>query len=383
MHRPRKTARTRRLGVEALETRRVLATWHNAALPTDVDGSGTTESFDAILVINELILRDFSDPASGALGDECPGDLFLDVTGQGPASVEALDALLVINRLPVAEVPPNTFTIAENVPDGTVVGRIEPSGGVNADSRFEFVKNSAVPDDIRQVLELQPDDHYDGAADATVVLIEYVDFACPICGLYRPLTQNALGQFGDDIAIVTRHLPLTSIHPNAEAAAIAAEAAGRQGMFDEYADLLFRQRTITNWDDLQVPTFQFRAFAQQLGLDLVQFTADLEDPALRDRVRRDATAAVNTLGFQGTPSFVLNDFQVQLPGASQPQVNRMFQTAIAQVDSPFRVDRFTGEIRVEDTSLLDFETQRRVTFDVMVNGNVETVTVNLTDVVGS
>ena len=280
--------------------------------------------------------------------------------------------------------PPNTFSIPENAADGTFVGTIELSSGtIGSNTRFEFVKDSVIPENIREALELNPDDHYDGATDASVVLIEYVDFACPICGLYRPLTQDALSRFGDDIAIVTRHLPLTSIHPNARAAAIAAEAAGRQGMFDEYADLLFNNRTLTRWDSAPDPTLTFRSFAQTLGLDVTQFTADTQDPALANRVDRDASEAVSVLGLGGTPSFVLNDRLAQLPGATQSQVDNLFQTAIDQADSPFRVDRFTGQIRVNDSSLLDFETQRRVTFDVMVNGNVETVTVNLTDVAGA
>ncbi len=375
----RSTSR-RRLAVESLEVRRVLTAWHNDALPTDVDGSGVVAPLDALLVINELVNREFSNPQDGMLPANRPDEApFLDVTDN--SIVAPLDALLVINDL--GEVASNVFTILETAATDSLVGRIQPSGGVNANSIFELKKDTAIPASIRDILELRPEDHYQGAADAAVVLIEYVDFACPICGIFHPLVQQALSDFEGQIAVVTRHLPLTEVHPNAPRAAIAAEAAGRQGKFDEMADLLFTRRTQTGWDAATDPTSQFEQFADELGLNVTQFSEDLNDPALAERVAGDREDAVSGLGFTGTPSFVLNDFPTSFSSATQTELNDALQSAIDEVEIPFKIDRLTGEIRVRDGALLDYETNPTYTYDVMVNGMVETVEIRLTDVPGA
>ncbi len=373
-------AAQRHLRVEPLEVRLVLTAWHNVDMPTDVDGSGVVAPLDALLVINELVNRDFSNPQNGMLPADRPVDApFLDVTNN--SIVAPLDALLVINEL--GEPAVNVFSILETAATDSLVGRIQPSGGVNANSIFELSKDSAIPASIREILALRPIDHYQGAADAPVVLIEYVDFACPICGLYHPLIQQALQDFDGEIAVVTRHLPLTEVHPNAARAAIAAEAAGRQGKFDEMADLLFTRRIQTGWDAASDPTAQFEQFASELGLNVPQFTADLDDTALAERVAGDREDAVSGLGFGGTPSFVLNDFPTSFANATQSDVNAGLQAAIDDVEIPFKIDRFTGDIRVRDGALLDYETNPTYTLDVTVNGTVESVEIRLTDVPGA
>lgn len=364
------------LRFEPLEVRRVLTAWHNAALAADVDGSGVVAPLDALLVINEVGDRVFSSPVDGKLPVNRPNNApFLDVTDN--LVVAPLDALLVINEL---DAEPNVFTINENATDGAFVGRIQPTGGVTPDTIFELAKNEALPVSIVDILELKPDDHYKGAANAPVIVIEYLDFACPICGLYHPLVQQALEDFDGEVAVVSRHLPLTSIHPNAQQAAIAAEAAGRQGMFDEMADLLFTRRISSGWDSASNPTSTFRDFAQELGLDLAQFDSDVDDPALEARVMRDSNEAVTGLGFTGTPSFAVNDQAEAPPGVSQAAVNQMVQNALDAVELPFNIDRFTGEITVRDGTTLDFETTPMYEFDVIVNGAMQTVTIDVGDV---
>jgi protein-disulfide isomerase len=364
------------LQLESLETRRVLTAWHNDALGSDVDNSGIIAPRDVVLIVNELAERVYSDSRTGTLPADRPeGAFFLDVRNDG--FVAARDALLVINDL-----GSNVFNISENAANGTLVGRIEPSTAVTPDSIFELVKDSDLPANIRSVLELKPDDHYQGAADAPVLLIEYLDFACPTCGLYHPLFKQALDQFDGQIAIVSRHLPLTQIHPNARLAAIAAEAAGRQGKFDEMADLLFTRRTQTGWDMSADPRLIFQSFASQLGLNISQFNSDLADPALDARVTRDVEDAFTELGLGGTPSLIVNDALIQNPGPTQANVNQVFQAAIDAVQLPFNIDRVTGDIRLRDNTLLDFETESTIRFDVMVNGRVESVEINLSDAPG-
>ena len=369
----------RKLQGEPLEGRIVLTAWTNDALPADVNADEVVAPLDALLVINELNAREFSDPTTGGLPEFRPeGADFLDVTDNGV--VAPLDALFVINELSSANVI--EFTIAENAVDDAVVGTIEAPGGISEDTIFELEKSSTLTADERSIYQLKPDDHYLGAADASVVLIEYLDLACPICGLYHPLIQEALDNFDGDIAVVSRHLPLTSIHPNARSAAVAAEAAGRQGKFDEMADLLFTRRLSTDWDDAVNPLGFYLNFAEELNLDIAKFQADFNDPALVDRVNRDGNDAFNTLGFSGTPSFVLNDVAVDLPGLTQANVNQMFQDAIDAVESPFKIDRFTGQIRVRDASRLDFEAQSSYNLRVQVNGVIQEIRINVTDVPG-
>ena len=196
------------------------------------------------------------------------------------------------------------------------------------------------------------------------------------------LPQAVATRPGGDVAIVTRHLPLTSIHPNAFSAAIAAEAAGRQGKFDEMADLLFSRRLSTGWDRAGNPIPFFQSFAEELGLDIRQFNDDFQDEALEDRVRRDRDDAISRLGFTGTPSFALNDQAISPPGLTQSQVNLVLQNAVDDVDFPFAIDRFTGDITVRDGTLLDFEDTATYEFDVMVNGALQTITIDIGNVAG-
>lgn len=106
-----------------------------------------------------------------------------------------------------------------------------------------------------------------------------------------------------------RYFPLPK-HPNAVNAAIAAEAAARQGQFEEMASLLFaRQADWSGVAESQAPLF--REYADELGLDLTQFDADVADPAGLERIEQDVAAGA-ALGVQSTPSFFVNDELPQL-----------------------------------------------------------------------
>jgi protein-disulfide isomerase len=78
-----------------------------------------------------------------------------------------------------------------------------------------------------------------GSATSTTILVEYSDFQCPACKAYEPLVEQMVAKYGDRVAFVYREFPLYQIHVNADAAARAAEAAGKQGKFWEMHDLLF------------------------------------------------------------------------------------------------------------------------------------------------
>lgn len=163
------------------------------------------------------------------------------------------------------------------------------------------------------VLEFPPvsvDDHIKGAATSTVVLVEYLDFECEACGAYYPVVKQLEEEYGDRVTFVARYYPIQS-HRNALPAAYAAEAASRQGKFWEMHDLLFTRQK--EWGEKQVATPEiFEGFAQELGLNMEQFKADVASPEVVARVKRDQDAG-NQLGVKSTPTFFLNGKRIQNP----------------------------------------------------------------------
>jgi Na+/H+ antiporter NhaA len=145
---------------------------------------------------------------------------------------------------------------------------------------------------------VHPDrDHVRGPSEAPITLVEYADFECPYCGRAEPIVRELLGDFGD-VRYVWRHLPLRDVHPHAQLAAEAAEAAARQGAFWDMHDLLLEHQGALLKKDLT-------GYAQQLGLDVERFTGDLHRHAGAPRVAQDVQSA-DLSGVSGTPTFFLN-----------------------------------------------------------------------------
>jgi protein-disulfide isomerase len=141
-------------------------------------------------------------------------------------------------------------------------------------------------------------DHVRGPENAPVTLVEYGDYECPYCGAAYLILKKTQEVVGDDLRFVFRHFPLTEIHPHAEAAAEAAEAAGAQDRFWEIHDLLYEnQQVLDPW--------HLVGFARQLGLDAVRFARELQEHVYRDRVREDFISGVRS-GVNGTPAFFIN-----------------------------------------------------------------------------
>ncbi|MEP6797147.1 MAG: Na+/H+ antiporter NhaA [Lapillicoccus sp.] len=140
-------------------------------------------------------------------------------------------------------------------------------------------------------------DHYRGPRDAVVTLVEYGDFECPYCGLAEPVARAELAH-DTDVRFVWRHLPLVDVHPRAQLAAEAAEAADAQGAFWPMHDLLLtRQEHLTPNDLL--------AYADSLGLDRQRFHEDLANHTHVGRVARDVDSA-DLSSVSGTPTFFVN-----------------------------------------------------------------------------
>ncbi len=141
-------------------------------------------------------------------------------------------------------------------------------------------------------------DHVRGRPEASVTLLEYGDFECSYCGQAEPVIRELLAAEGDDLSYVWRHLPLSDVHPNAQIAAAASEAAAEQGAFWEMYDRLLGHQDQLSPRDL-------KRHAEELGLDLERFGEDLRERRHAARVRADVASA-DASGVSGTPTFFVN-----------------------------------------------------------------------------
>jgi Na+/H+ antiporter NhaA len=140
-------------------------------------------------------------------------------------------------------------------------------------------------------------DHIRGPHKSPVTVVEYGDFECPYCGQAEPVVRELLADFGD-VRYVWRHLPLSDVHPHAQLAAEAAEAAAGQGAFWEMHDTLFDHQDALRPADLI-------RYASDLGLDTERFVRDLRKHAGAGRVAEDVDTA-DLSGVSGTPTFFIN-----------------------------------------------------------------------------
>lgn len=154
----------------------------------------------------------------------------------------------------------------------------------------EWIIDLAVPVDNER-------DHIRGPLDAPVTVVEYGDFECPYCGLAEPVVRELLADFGD-VRYVWRHLPLEDVHPHAQLAAEAAEAAADQGRYWDMHDLL-----MTHQGDLTA--IDLIRYAGQLGLDTDRFRKALREHTGASRVAEDVESA-DLSGVSGTPTFFVN-----------------------------------------------------------------------------
>jgi Na+/H+ antiporter NhaA len=141
-------------------------------------------------------------------------------------------------------------------------------------------------------------DHIRGSEGAPVTLVEYGDYQCPYCGQAEVVIRELLESFGDDLRYVWRHLPLNDVHPSAQMAAEAAEAAAAQGRFWEMHDTL-----LSHQDELS-PRDLYR-HAGVIGLDLERFSDEVRTREHAERIADDVHSA-DASGVAGTPTFFIN-----------------------------------------------------------------------------
>lgn len=141
-----------------------------------------------------------------------------------------------------------------------------------------------------------------GPDDAPITIVEFSDFQCPYCRRFHADTyQSLLDAYPGKIRFVYRNLPLTSIHPDAMPSAIASLCANDQNVYWDYHDKLFSSETLTRETFIQ--------YANDLNLNVDQFTACLDSGEHDDDIKQDMDFALN-LGVQSTPTFFVNGLAI-------------------------------------------------------------------------
>lgn len=165
----------------------------------------------------------------------------------------------------------------------------------------------------------QPTNNIEGKGSTGVKLVEYGDFQCPACGEFYPTVEQVYQKYQNLITFQFRNFPLTSLHPNALAAARAGEAAALQGQFWPFYNKLYQENdayyqsneTLATWISASDPLPDFVSYAQALGLNVTQFKSDFASSKVNNIVQADMNAG-NKLGIDGTPTFYLDGKQLNV-----------------------------------------------------------------------
>ncbi len=162
------------------------------------------------------------------------------------------------------------------------------------------------------VTPVNDQDHVRGDKNAPVTIIEYSDYECPFCSRFHPTLVQLMNEYKGKVKWVYRHFPLSSIHPNAQKAAEAAECAGEQGKFWEMTDKMFEKQAM-GLGPTQLPTYATEAGVK----DMKKFNDCLTSGKYAARVASDM-ASGEAAGVTGTPGSIVlgpNGEQELIPGA--------------------------------------------------------------------
>ena len=119
-----------------------------------------------------------------------------------------------------------------------------------------------------------------GPADAPITIVEFSDYQCPFCARSEGLIDQALAAYPKQARFTYKHFPLTSNHPQALPAALAAVAAQKQGKFWEMHEILFaNQQALSNE--------QIEQYARKIGLDMARFKKDIDSEEVKAQVEDD------------------------------------------------------------------------------------------------
>jgi protein-disulfide isomerase len=151
---------------------------------------------------------------------------------------------------------------------------------------------------LKPVLPMSEYDHIQGQIAAPFQLVEYGDYQCPYCGEAHSVVKEIQERMGDKLCFAYRNFPLSDMHPYAEHAAEAAEAADAQGRFWEMHDLLFENQDALEDENLA-------EYATELGLDAKRLMAEVREGAHSARIQKDYRSGEQN-GVDGTPVFFVN-----------------------------------------------------------------------------
>jgi len=235
-----------------------------------------------------------------------PGEALRQLTAQAVGNPlylrELIDALVRERALEIGPDAAEVATARQQLPASLAAVLSERLSVVSAGTA-QLLRTAALLGGTFTVTDLavpvDPErDHIRGPKkDALVTLVEYGDFECPYCGQAEPAVRGLIREFGE-LRFVFRHLPLTEVHPHAQLAAEAAEAAAVQDAFWEMHDLLLDHQGALTTRDLT-------GYARLLGLDPERFTSDLRKHAGEARIAEDVDSA-DLSGVSGTPTFFVN-----------------------------------------------------------------------------
>lgn len=169
-------------------------------------------------------------------------------------------------------------------------------------------------------LSITDEDHIRGNKNAPVVLVEFSDLECPFCSRHHPTMQGIVKKYGDKVAWVYKHYPL-SFHPQAMPAALASECASEQGKFWEFTDAVFAEQP-----RLSEPNF-LKEVAQKLKLNTSKFDSCVSSQKYKDKIAAQQQEG-NTNGVDGTPATFING---QLVSGAVPETSltKLIDAALA------------------------------------------------------
>jgi protein-disulfide isomerase len=153
--------------------------------------------------------------------------------------------------------------------------------------------------------------HIKGKGTTNVTLVEYGDYQCPYCQQYEATVEAVIAKYGDQIKFQFRNFPISSAHPNAFAAARAAEAADQQGKFWEMHDLLYATQNYQVWTRETDPNVTFQRYAKLIGLNVAKFKTDFASSKVNNIINADLAEGTK-LNVTGTPSFFLNGKKIEI-----------------------------------------------------------------------
>ncbi|HSW79639.1 MAG TPA: thioredoxin domain-containing protein [Candidatus Saccharimonadales bacterium] len=173
----------------------------------------------------------------------------------------------------------------------------------------------------------KPSQHVTGSTSTGVKLVEYGDYQCPYCGQYYPIVKQVVTEYQNQIQFQFRNLPLVSLHPNAFAAARAAEAAGLQNKYWEMHDMLYENQSA--WSDSGSPASIFNEYAKALKLNVNKFKTDYSSDLVNNTINADLAEFNKTKAEMATPTFFIDGTKIQ-PTQSVESFEKIINEAIKQ-----------------------------------------------------